>query len=139
MDKLGNKVVHTLPPEDPYGDIEYKWDLSDINRTKKIKVMTQMRWRICEESETGSGLYVLGVHDNGQLTGIEYSRLIKTYIHLMSCAGEMNMSTCLRLIEKVGENNWWAVVQVFKRNICDTEIPKVPVHPLPEYLKTVGV
>lgn len=134
MDKLGNKIYHTLPPENPLGDVEYKWDLSEMDLGKKEKVTTQMRWRICEESPDGSGFYVIGVHDNGGLTGIPREKLIKTYVKLMSCAGSIGLCTCLRVFKKLSVDRWWAVVQVFKKIPATEDVPKIPVKALPNYI-----
>lgn len=137
MDKLGNKIYHTLPPENPLGSVEYKWDLSKMDRRKKAKVTTQMRWRIYEESVDHSGFYVIGVHDNGSLTGIPREKLIDTYVKLMSCAHTIGLLTCLRVFQKLGDGKWWAVVQVFKGNTIDCDVPKIPKQPLPSYLQFV--
>ena len=138
MDKLGNYIYNTLPPEDDYGDVEYKWSLASMNDYKRSKITSQMKWRILEESEHQSVLYILGIHDNGDLTGLPRSDLIATYVNLMDCAQSIDMFTCLRKFERLGDSKYWAVMQVFKRPPCsvkcDQDLPDVPYHNLPEYI-----
>ena len=58
-----------LPPEDDYGNTEYKLKLCDLTMYKIDKRTTQMRFRLTEGR--GTAYYELGVHDNGELIGID--------------------------------------------------------------------
>ncbi len=141
MDKLGNRIHLTLPPEDDDGDVEYKWNLARMNDYKRTKITSQMRWRVEEASGNQSTLYVLGVHDNGQLTGLCRDNLIATYTNLVDCAGKIGLYTCLRRFGRINESDsYWAIMQVFshpmlKCNIrTDHDLPQIPQHPIPEYI-----
>ena len=145
MDRLGNHVHLTLPPEEDDGDIEYKWDLATIKDYKHHKITSQMRWRVRESSDIGSALYVLGIHDNGHLTGLCLENLIATYLNLMDSARQIGMYTCIRLFKNIsGTDRYWAVLQVFDRqqpckthpfqNYTDELVPHIPEHNIPEYL-----
>ena len=141
MDKLGNQVYLTLPPEDDEGNVEYKWNLARINSYKRNKLSSQMRWRVQEASDNNSALYILGVHDNGQLTGLDRTDLIATYINLIDCASKVGLYACLRMFRRTsGADTYWAILQVFHRPQakCDVkfdhDLPRVPVHNIPKYL-----
>jgi GTPase len=141
MDKLGNHVHLTLPPEEDEGDVEYKWNLAKMNAYKHNKITSQMRWRVQEASENQSALYILGVHDNGQLTGLCRDDLTNTYVNLMDCASQVGLYTCLRLFKKIrGTESYWAILQVFdhplkKRDVhSDYDLPQIPHHEIPDYL-----
>lgn len=143
MDKLGNKVYLEIPPEKYNGNIEYKWSLENISNYKRTKIVSQMAWRVNEESDINSALYVLGVHDNGHLTGLDKNILINTYTTLLDCINLNNMYSCLRIFTTVPgcKNKYWAVVQIFnyksspKSIKYDNDLPKIPLHPLPDFLK----
>lgn len=133
-------IFYQLPPEDDLGNIEYKWDLSKMNKYKHHKTTSQMKWRVCETATINSALYVLGVYDDGKLTGISKGNLIKTYLNLMDCAHSAGLYTCIRQFKKIPDTDcYWAVLQVYaasdKNKIrCDSDIPSAPDHPLPNYL-----
>lgn len=140
MDKLGNPVYLTLPPEDDEGCIEYKWNLSGIDRYKRNKLISQMRWRVCQ-STNYSALYIIGVHDNGQVTGLSFSDFTTTYVNLLDCANVAKLYTCLLFLRRFGgRKSYWGVVQVFsciapKKKLCsDIDLPSIPTHEIPNYL-----
>src|SRR5690242_18599097 len=91
MDPFGNKIYKYFPMEDDYGCIEYKWRLINTSMEKKMAVENQMRWRAFE-ADNESAIYILGVHDNGSLTGILKEELIKSYIFLLDCASNNNFN-----------------------------------------------
>jgi GTPase len=124
-----------LPPEDQYGCIEYKWKLSNISDEKINKLTTQMNWRLIQESDNYSVLYIIGVLDNGVIKGISRQDFIDTYIILMTCARKINSLSCIRTMKKF-DNKYWGVIQIFKNfNINKSiDIPKIPVHVIPNYI-----
>jgi len=141
MDKLGNHIYSTLPPENDNGDVEYKWNLAHMDKYKRSKITSQMRWRVKDSSRKQSALYILGVHDNGQLTGLNRNDLIATYTNLMDCANKLGLFTCLRRFKQFSDSGaYWAIMQVFEHPVSkcnihtDYDLPPVPEHPLPDYL-----
>lgn len=146
MDKLGNRVYATLPPEDDEGCIEYKWSLAKVNSTKHNKLTSQMKWRVCQASNSYSALYILGIHDNGQLTGISRKDLIATYLNLLDCAREGNLYGCVRKFQRFRDSEkYWAILQIFhntERDVyrqqkksahSDLDLPHIPNHKLPTF------
>lgn len=125
--------MDTLPPENDNGNVEYKWNLAQMNKYKRFKITSQMRWRVQEESDQESALYVIGVHDDGNVQGLCRNDFVSTFINLMDCAQNLGFYTCLRALNKINDN-YWAVLQVFKAHIIDEGIPVVPKHTLPDYL-----
>jgi GTPase len=129
-----------IPPEKDTGCIEYKWKLLNIDKYKSIKLSSQMMWRVREGKK--SALYVIGVHDNGNITGLTKQEFIETYLNLLDCALKMNLYLCIKYIKKVKykENMVWAILQIFKSKISkksikfDYDIPKIPEHKVPKYL-----
>ncbi len=144
MDKLGNRVHITLPPEDDEGNIEYKWNLANINSYKRNKLTSQMKWRVKESSDSNSALYILGIHDNGQLTGLARNDLIATYINLIDCASRVGLYTCLRSFRQI-HSDYWALLQVFYHSRLKSEVktdydlPQVPNHDIPDYLCSICI
>ena len=81
MDSLFDITNNKFYPEDPEGNIEYKWRLDTKNNMGQKKLLTQMMWRINEGYEnTGEKIayYLLGVYDNGDLGGLTVDELIKS-------------------------------------------------------------
>lgn len=58
-----------LPPEVEEGNIEYKLKLVNPTSARLEHLVTQMKWRLREGQ--GEALYEIGVHDNGQMTGVD--------------------------------------------------------------------
>ena len=85
-------------------------------------------------------MYIIGVHDKGQLTGLCWDNIIATYLNLMDSAREIGMHTCLRAFKKIGDDRYWAILQVFDTQstvvapYTDTDIPPIPKHNIPDYL-----
>jgi len=131
-DILGNKVYKIIPPEDNEGYIEYKWKLSNVEELKINKVTSQMRWRVKQGKKTA--VYIIGVHDNGYVTGLTKDDFIQSYLTILDCAKKINMWVCIRkinIIKDVENCNklYWGIIQIFKRKtkaIYDYELPCVP-------------
>lgn len=141
MDKLGNRVHITLPPEDDEGNVEYKWNLATVNKYKLNKLTSQMRWRVHEASDSKSALYIIGVHDKGQLSGLTLSDLKLTYLTLINCASKVELYTCLRVFKELGTTKrYWGILQVFDHSVpkkeihMDYDLPVIPDHKLPDYI-----
>ena len=67
------KLIY-LPPEEYYGNREYKWKLVNIKDNMKYeKLATQMKFRLYQGS--GKAIYMIGVMDNGLPKGISMNEL----------------------------------------------------------------
>jgi len=87
-----------LPPEDDSGNIEYKYKLCDLTMYKIEKRTTQMRFRLYEGR--GVAYYEIGVHDNGELIGIDMSECchsILALFHMSKTLGAKLIVTKVRL------------------------------------------
>jgi GTPase len=60
------KLIPNQPPENDYGNREYKYKIDDHDIDK---LATQLKYRLTERA--GKALYFLGVFDNGQTVGID--------------------------------------------------------------------
>lgn len=70
---LINNIIMILPPEQPYGNIEYKWKLINLNELHFQKRITQLKFRLDEG--LGEALYYLGIMDDGTLSGLNENEL----------------------------------------------------------------
>jgi GTPase len=79
------KKFRIQPPEDNYGNIEYKrWILS----TKLEKRATQLLFRLNEG--LGRALYILGINDDGSVYGITRDELEITISNLIEMCTKVN-------------------------------------------------
>ena len=76
-----------LPPEDDDGPVEYKLKLCGLDTNKVIKRTTQMAFRLTQGK--GEAYYEIGVHDNGQLVGIEQEEVFETMLVLFHIAAQL--------------------------------------------------
>jgi GTPase len=61
---------YNMPPEVEIGNIEYKYDLSNVDTEKKRKMPSQMLWRLAEGKKLVDRyecIYFIGVSDDGKL------------------------------------------------------------------------
>ena len=84
-----------MPPEDDDGPIEYKLKLCGLDTNKVIKRTTQMAFRLTEGR--GEAFYEIGVHDNGQVVGIEQEEIFETMLVLFHIATQLEatLEVCL--------------------------------------------
>jgi GTPase len=88
-------IKNKLPPEAQEGNIEYKRFLSTFQLFKRTtpekeeyklnKLITQMKWRVKEGS--GTGIYYVGVNDNGDfhdMTNIERIATLETLMKMIA-------------------------------------------------------
>lgn len=64
-----------------YGPVEYKLKLHNITPYKLQKYITQMRFRLIEGD--GKAIYLIGIHDEGDIIGIEKQYQLKTIINFL--------------------------------------------------------
>ena len=74
-------TISNLSPEPQTGNIEYKYKLIQVDKTKKMKLTSQMKWRVFEGD--GYATYFVGVRDNGDIDPIIWNEYIETYLTLM--------------------------------------------------------
>ena len=71
-----NKIFPSQKPEKYYGNREYKRNLLQNNNITIQKRASQMLFRIIEGN--GKALYLLGIEDNGDITGLNRNELNKS-------------------------------------------------------------
>lgn len=79
MDSLFDKDNNKFFPENPDGNIEYKWRLDTKNELGYKKLISQMMWRINEGYELYGekrASYLIGVYDNGNLGELSVDKLV---------------------------------------------------------------
>ena len=69
-----------LPPEDDEGDTEYKLMMCECSEDTILHRITQMNTRLV--SGGGTCYYQIGVHDSGQVWGIEDTQLLESLMTL---------------------------------------------------------
>lgn len=74
-------MATVFKPEDYFGNIEYKQELSNMDIYKINKYATQLKFRLIEGS--GKAIYLLGVKDNGHILGIPDGQY-ESYINIMN-------------------------------------------------------
>ena len=79
-EQLTDEPAPNLPPENDYGDTEYKLKLCNMTMFKLDKRTTQMRFRLVEGH--GTAFYEIGVHDNGDLIGISFEECCHSMLAL---------------------------------------------------------
>lgn len=136
MDPMGNLIYTTLPPEDDDGFIEYKWNLAKTDGYKNNKIISQMKWRVLQAGDNKSAIYILGIHDNGNLTGLSRAALNATYTTLADCASRARLCSCIMAYKNIPHTDkYWAVLQIFiYRKAHSDDIPNAPLQELPEYI-----
>lgn len=85
------------PPEDEYGNIEYKSKLVDKNEDRIIGIASQMRFRTTEGN--GESIYVIGVSDDGEVIGVDDDEFTESFNNL-SLAASKNSYTMTMLSSK---------------------------------------
>jgi elongation factor 1-alpha len=85
-----------IPPEIEEKNIEYKWRLLNLTHDRIIKLATQMNWRL-NEGEIYYGneeaLYIIGVHDNGEIGGLDNDDLTESLSNLQKIIYEAKAET----------------------------------------------
>ncbi|KAJ2452512.1 GTP binding protein [Coemansia sp. RSA 2336] len=90
--------VTKLPPEvDKAGNVEYKTKLDNITSTRATHLATQLQWRLSEGD--GYAIYVIGVHDDGDVVGITDEEFQSTIDTIKNMAQQLE-NTRIVSIEK---------------------------------------
>ncbi len=99
--KLKKEIVSNMEPEKEEGNIEYKLKLMNITPERIDRLATQMRYR-CTEGGSEC-IYILGVEDDGTMTGMtdeEYDSTIKC----IQAAAQTNSYSVTQLTKNTVEN-----------------------------------
>lgn len=93
-----------LKKEKDDGYIEYKLKLINIERSRLIRLISQMNYRLNEGE--GKSIYAIGFSDNGLAKGITKSELKDTLKNIFSAAKELKAEINKVLIFKENVNYW---------------------------------
>ena len=108
-----------MEPEKEEGNIEYKFKLTDSSSLRVESLACQMRWR-CDEGN-GECIYIIGVHDNGEMVGITPEDYKKT-LNILSNAADKN-SYSVSLLNSITTDHARFIYEVLIReNNLDTYI-----------------
>ena len=102
---------YDLPPENNNGWVEYKWKLTGVSNLKKVKIATQMNFRLREGN--GRCSYALGFHDNGIALGMNYKDFKETINNLTNAVEELD-AIIYKNIYFEDNNLYWAKVFIKK-------------------------
>ncbi|KAJ1821937.1 hypothetical protein LPJ60_002312 [Coemansia sp. RSA 2675] len=115
---LGEGVTQLPPESDGSGNVEYKTKLNPENEARTTHLATQLKWRLAEGN--GHAVYVLGVHDDGEVVGIsdvELQLTIQTIEDMARQLGNVQISSIdRRRLEDQGDQVV-AEVHITQRNI----------------------
>ncbi|KAJ2584810.1 hypothetical protein GGH95_000130 [Coemansia sp. RSA 1836] len=108
-----------MPPEsDGSGNIEYKTKLNPGCDTRTTHLATQLQWRLAEGN--GHAVYVVGVHDDGEVVGIsdvEFQLTIQTLECMTQQLDNVHIASIDRRRLTDQENQVVAEVHITQRNI----------------------
>lgn len=85
------------PPEDHYGNIEYKRSLTNKSEDRVAHIATQMRMRLDEGH--GEAIYVIGVDDDGSVVGVDDDEFTESFNNL-TIAADTNTYSMTMLTSK---------------------------------------
>lgn len=123
--KLKKEIVSSMEPEKEEGNIEYKLKLMNITPERIERLATQMRYR-CTEGGSEC-IYILGVEDDGTMTGMtseEYDSTIKC----IQAAAQTNSYSVTQLTKNtVGNERYVYEVLVREKNTAHYIDVKVSV------------
>lgn len=111
-----DRRARALKRERDDGYIEYKWKLLDIERSRLIRLITQMNYRLNEGE--GKSMYAVGFTDDGSAIGITKSELHLTLRNIISAAKELEADIKKVIIFKE-DNFYWAKIFLRKNKICN--------------------
>ena len=90
-----------MEPENDEGNVEYKFKLLNLSTERIEKLATQMRYR-CTEGGSEC-IYILGVEDDGTMTGMT----------------DMEYESTIKCIEAAAHTNSYSVTQLTKNNVVE--------------------
>jgi GTPase len=107
-----------IEPEPQVGNMEYKLKLIDPSPARFQHLVTQMKWRLAEGS--GEALYVIGVEDDGYLTGLPQDQLDTSLRTLEAMAAAAGAATTL-LRTRTSLRGSGKVAEVLVRRVPDDQ------------------
>lgn len=108
-----------MKPEKEEGNIEYKFKLTDSSSLRVESLACQMRWR-CDEGN-GECIYIIGVHDNGEMVGITPEDYKKT-LNILSNAADKNSYSVSLLNSITTADDRFIYEVLIRENNLDTYI-----------------
>ncbi|KAJ2275373.1 hypothetical protein J3F81_001842 [Coemansia sp. RSA 371] len=103
--------VTKLPPElDEAGNVEYKTKLDNTSSHRAIHLATQLQWRLAEGD--GHALYIVGVHDNGDVVGISDKEFEHTIDTLENMAQQLDNARIVSIKKRVLHDSERVVAEV---------------------------
>ena len=104
-----------LEPEIEDGNIEYKLKLLNVDNDRKENLITQMRRRCIEGN--GECIYILGVGDDGTMSGISDNEYEETIQNIKTLANKNNYYiTCLSKKDTEHANKFVYEVLIREKN-----------------------
>ena len=103
-----------MEPEKEDGNIEYKLKLLDLTPNRIERITTQMRYR-CNEGGSEC-IYVLGVEDDGHMTGMNEEEYNKTIYCIQSAAQKNSYSIDQLSKTEVAENKHIYEILIREKN-----------------------
>lgn len=110
---IQNKSIPKQPKENYYGNREYKYKLTNINKLKLEKRATQCLFRLYEGN--GKAIYIIGIDDNGNILGIDYNELLISLKNIKEILNIIDANVYKISIYKV--NNKYCVVIKIKKQL----------------------
>ena len=110
-----------FPNESYGGNIEYKLHLKYVNNNKYEKYSTQLKYRILEGR--GTAIYIIGIHDNGYVIGINKSEIDNTIKKFNYICNNVNCSIKTILYCKNNKKNF-LIIKV----VANFDINSIPFY-----------
>ncbi len=116
-----NKVIEVkdLPPEQYYGNLEYKLKLVHTNKDRIEGLTTQMKFRLQEGQ--GECFYMIGVEDNGNPLGLNDEELKQSLDTLKTISEKLGAKFCI-LKEHQGKVGKFAEIMITVENFIHNKM-----------------
>jgi len=111
--ELGDDVL-SLPPEEYYGPVEYKRQLTSVKPERLTHLATQMQFRLTEGN--GECRYIIGVNDDGSFFGLGEKQLNETLKTLQSMAKKLLAETSVIRKREISKDKFVMELLVRKTN-----------------------
>lgn len=112
------QIIHrkakSLKKERNDGYIEYKWKLDNVENRRKIKLTTQMNYRINEGN--GKSMYAIGFSDNGFSKGITYNEMKKSLYCIEEVSNKIDVNIN-KILLFINNDTYWAKIFLYKQNL----------------------
>ncbi|MFM7859030.1 MAG: hypothetical protein ACKO96_45685, partial [Flammeovirgaceae bacterium] len=121
LQEESNKVIEVkeLPPEQYYGNLEYKLKLVHTNKDRIEGLTTQMKFRLQEGQ--GECFYMIGVEDNGNPLGLSDDELKQSLDTLKTISEKLGAKFCI-LKEHQGKKGKFAEIMITVENFLNNKM-----------------